>query len=344
MMRRRSRTAAPLVIGGVAIEPGQRATVEIPVAQRYTHALVGLAAHVVRGTRDGPRLFVSGAIHGDEILGIEIVRRLLHMRSLTRLRGTLIAVPVVNVYGFLSHQRYLPDRRDLNRSFPGSLRGSLTARLAHLFMTEIVANATHGIDLHSGALHRANLPQIRACLDAPDTARLARAFGTPVIVNANLRDGSLRQAVLERQMPMLVYEAGEALRFDEFAIRVGVRGVVSVMRAIGMLPPSRRRRPGTKPFIARSTSWIRAPASGVLRAASRLGTRVKKGDLVGIVSSTLGESEVRVHADAAGVVIGCTNLPLVNEGDAILHVARFDRPASVVAQIDAFRADLDPLA
>ncbi len=184
-------------IGGVEIAPGSRKAIQIPVSRRASGAEVGLPVEIVNGRTPGPRLFLSAAVHGDEINGVEIIRRVLTRPALRSLRGALIAVPVVNVFGFVSLSRYLPDRRDLNRSFPGSATGSLAARLAGTFIREIVEKATHGIDLHAGAVHRSNLPQVRACLDDPETTRLARAFGAPVIINANLRDGSLRQSVLE---------------------------------------------------------------------------------------------------------------------------------------------------
>ncbi len=334
--------AEELEIGGQRVRPGERATLRIPVARPYGQADVYLPVEVVRGRRDGPSLFVSAAVHGDEINGVEIIRRLLEIRLLARLRGTLIAVPIVNVYGFLARSRYLPDRRDLNRSFPGSPRGSLTARLAHRFMSEIVAHATHGIDLHTGALHRANLPQIRACLDDPGTERIARAFGTPVLLNADLRDGSLRQAVFERGIPMLVYEAGEALRFDELSIRAGVRGILSVMRAIGMLPPERVPRNSVEPFVARSSTWVRAPESGLFRSRLRLGARVSEGELLGVISDPLGGTIAEVRSRLDGVLIGRSNLPLANEGDALLHVANFARPGRVAAEVEEFQEVLTP--
>ena len=272
---------------------------------------------------------------------MEIVRRLLR-RPLRELSGTLIAVPVVNVHGFIGLSRYLPDRRDLNRSFPGNESGSLAARLAHLFVEEIVGRATHGIDLHTGALHRSNLPQVRACLDQPETERLAHAFGAPVVLDANLRDGSLRQEVMERGIPMLVYEAGEALRFDEASIRAGVRGVVEVMRALGMLPPSRKPGRQSEPFVAHSSHWVRAPESGILRDRIRLGAAVSRGQTLGLVADPLGRDETAVEARRDGVVIGRTQLPLVNEGDALYHVASFERPERVANRIEAALEAINP--
>jgi len=333
----------PLIVAGTAVEPGTRAELEVPVARRTTGADVVLPVEVVRGRRDGPRLFVSAAVHGDEINGSEIIRRLLRMPILRRIRGSLIAVPIVNVYGFVAQSRYLPDRRDLNRSFPGSARGSLAARLAHQFMGEVVRNATHGIDLHTGSLHRTNLPQVRAWLDDSETARLARAFGAPVILNAELRDGSLRQAVRDLGMPMLVYEAGEALRFDELAIRAGIRGVLSVMRALDMLP-ERRRPPGPpiEPFVARGSTWVRAPESGILQTSVRLGAAVEEGELLGSIWDPLGSESTRVRSPRKGVVVGRTQLPLVNEGDALFHVAVFSQLDSVIEQVEAFQEAMLP--
>jgi hypothetical protein len=329
-----------ITINGVVVQRGQRVTVDLPAAQLYTHAPVAMPVQVISGRKAGPRLFVSAAIHGDEINGVEVIRRLLKLPALKRLRGTLIAIPVVNVHGLIHHSRYLPDRRDLNRSFPGTERGSLAARLAHLFMTEIVEQCTHGIDLHTGAIHRSNLPQVRANLDDEETSRLAHAFGVPVLINADVRDNSLREAAAELGMPMLLYEAGEALRFDELAIRAGVKGIVNVMRALDMLPvrSGRHRAPPT-PVIARSSTWVRAPVSGILRTVVPLGARVDKDTLMGVLSDPFGERESAVRAPAEGIVIGRTVLPLANEGEALFHIARFRRIERASAKVDAFQEE-----
>lgn len=323
-----------LTIGGQEIRPGERVKIDLHVAELYTHTPVTMPVEVVRGKLPGPTMFVSAAIHGDEINGVEIVRRLLHLPQLARLKGTLIAVPIVNVHGFLSLTRYCPDRRDLNRSFPGSVRGSVAGRLANLFATEIVTKADCGIDLHTGAIHRGNLPQIRANLDDPMTAKLAKAFGTPVNINANLRDGSLREFAASQGVPMLLYEAGEALRFDETCIRAGVRGVTHVMRELGMLP--QRKAKVVEPVVARSSSWVRAEQSGILRPHVGLGARVKKGDVMATVSDPFGHHEVNLTAHYGGIVIGRLNLPLVNEGDAVFHVARFESTGEAESIVDEF--------
>ena len=225
-----------MIIGGTSISPGERKRVLLDVAKLYDFTDMNIPIEVIRGKKDGPVLFVSGAIHGDEINGVEIIRQLLTHKALSRIKGTLIAVPIVNVFGFNTKSRYLPDRRDLNRCFPGSENGSLAAQIAHIFMTEIVQKCTHGIDLHCAAINRINLPQIRACLDDPLTENMAKAFHVPVVLHSELRDGSLRQATKELGIPTLLFEGGESLRFNGKVIKGGLQGVLSVMRDIGMLP------------------------------------------------------------------------------------------------------------
>ena len=331
------------VIGGEVIPLRTRRLIELQLPPLYTHTPMTLPVHVIRGSKDGPRLFVSAAIHGDELNGTEIIRRLLKQPALKRLRGTLVAVPIVNVYGLIHHSRYLPDRRDLNRSFPGSEKGSLAARVAHLFMSEIVHNCSHGIDLHTGAIHRSNLPQIRANLDDAETTRLAEAFGVPVLLNSNVRDGSLRGAAADNGIPMLLYEAGEALRFDEVSIRAGVKGVINVMRSLDMLPPSRaRRRKQHEPFVARSSTWVRASASGLFRKVCGLGSRVKRGEVLGLIDDALGGDESEVIATAGGIIIGCSEIPLVHEGEALFHIARFEDIKEVAGHVESFQTELAP--
>lgn len=342
---------APFEIGGVSIAPGRRATVELPISVLFDHTPMSLTVHVVNGRKPGPVLLVCAAVHGDEINGVEIIRRLLRLSSLGRLRGTLIAVPIVNTFGFINQSRYLPDRRDLNRSFPGSATGSLTSQLAHLFSTEIVAKCTHGIDLHTGAVHRSNFPQIRAVMSDPTVREMARAFGVPLLLNAKIRDGSLRGAATEHGIPMLVYEAGEALRYDSMSIRAGQRGVVNVMRYLDMLPPPRRdeRRadklakeatvPAKAQVIAQSSHWVRAPAGGLLRDPIRLGSMVQPGTRLGTISDPLGTKEVRVVSEIDGILIGKTNLPVVNQGDGLFNIARVADTDSAQEAVDIFRDD-----
>ena len=336
--------SAPIEIAGESIAPGESKIVRVPVTQHLTAGEVELTGHVVHGRQPGPRLFVSAALHGDEINGTEILRRLLAMPALKKLRGTLVAVPVVNVYGFVAQQRYLPDRRDLNRSFPGSPRGSLAARIANAFLEHFVSGSTHGIDLHTGAIHRTNLPQIRARL-SEDVEQMARAFGAPVILNAPLRPGSLRAATNDLGIPTLVYEAGEALRFDELSIRAGVRGVVNVMRHLEMLPKRPSDRPAPAAVIAHRSVWVRAPDTGMLATKLRLGAEISRGQEIGRIYYPIGPGGRRLRSPVDGLLIGRALLPLVNEGDALFHVATFEALDQVVEELEAFREDpeVDPL-
>ena len=324
-----------VTIGNVSVAPGARASINLPIADLYTGASLSMPVKVVNGRRAGPVMFVSAAIHGDELNGVEVVRRLLRQKSLDSLRGTLLAVPIVNVHGFLERSRYLPDRRDLNRSFPVSAKGSIAARTANTFVKEIVSKADLGIDLHTGALNRANLPQLRANLDDDRTIELARVFGAPVIINSTVRDGSLRQYAAESGFPILVYEAGEALRHDEVSIRAGLRGVIRVMRHVGMLPKARASK-AVSPVMAASTSWVRAPDSGIVSHKVALGAAVVEGQRLAIVSDPLGDDQATVCAPFDGIVIGRSTLPLAHEGEALFHIAAFKSLSRAESKVEQF--------
>ena len=328
-------------IGGVTIKPGERKYIELPLPGLYSHSNIHMPVHVMCGKEAGPTLFVSAAIHGDEINGVEIIRRLKNANSVKRLKGTLITVPIVNVYGFINKTRYLPDRRDLNRSFPGSETGSMASKLAHVFQTNISTRCDYGIDLHTAAIARDNLPQIRAVLENEEVKELALAFGAPVVLNAPIREGSLREAAAQTDIKMLLYEAGEALRFDEISIRAGVSGIINVMRKIGMLSRS-RKRVKLAPAIAHSSQWIRASESGILRATIPMGNRVNKGEVLGYISDPFGEADIEIKAPVSGMVIGRTTLPLVHEGEAIFHMAIFDELGEAESVYETFHSHVDP--
>ena len=303
-----------------------------------------MPVHVVHGRKPGPCLLVCAAIHGDEINGVEIVRRILAHKLLNRIDGTLIAIPVVNVFGFVSKSRYLPDRRDLNRSFPGSETGSMASRLANVLMTEIIPHCTQVIDLHTGAVNRENLPQIRAKIRGePDTEEMARAFGVPVILNSELIDGSFRMAARAHEIPVLLYEAGEALRFNEVAIRAGVKGILGVMSHLGMRKKSTRHR-DTDTLIATTSEWLRASQSGILRSIVAIGSKVESGEILAYINDPMGENSETVISKISGIVIGRTNLPLVFEGEAVFHIANYKKAGAVSDSIEAYQYELDPLS
>jgi len=322
-------------IGEHQIAPGERRTVAINLARLYNHTPLDLEIEVIHGRRSGPVLLVCATIHGDELNGVEICRQLLLHRALNRIHGTLVIVPVVNIFGFIQHSRYLPDRRDLNRCFPGSERGSLGSRVAHLFRTNVLERCTHAIDLHTGAIHRSNLPQIRANLDNPLAEKMAKDFGAPVILDAQLRDGSLRECADQNGIPLILYEAGQALRFDNDAIRCGLRGILRVMRGLNMLPQLVRKKPELEPVVARSTYWLRAEADGIFRSSVKLGQRVVRGQKLGSITTPFSSGDADVAAPYGGIIVGRNNIPLVNEGDALYHIARFDTVARAEKQLEA---------
>ena len=313
----------PLRIAGTKVEAGTRARVELPVARLFTDVWLNLPVTVVHGKEAGPSLWLDAAIHGDELNGMEVIRRVLEELDPQRLQGTLLAVPVVNVFGFVQQDRYLPDRRDLNRSFPGSAHGSTAARLAHLFMQEIVSRCHYGIDLHTGSLHRNNLPQIRAFLEDLETRRIAEAFGAPMLYQAPEIRGSLRSAARHTGAHVLVYEAGGPLRFDPEAIATGVAGVFRVLATLEMWTKrGLARELEQPPFEAASTRWIRAARSGICYLECDLGQRVVEKQTLGVIRAPFTRESRRITAPFDGLVIGHSSNPLAHQGDALIHLAR----------------------
>lgn len=325
---------ATLNIAGNEILPGERKRFEIPVATLFDYTQLNIPIEVIRGTNDGPTMFISGAIHGDEIIGTEIVKRVLERKELEKISGTLICIPIVNPFGYNNNIRYLPDRRDLNRCFPGSPDGSLAARMAHTFLNEIVLKCDCGIDIHSAAIHRTNFPQIRLELELSEEMKLANAFGAPVILHSPLRPGTLRKAAQEKGVKILLFEGGEALRFDDHAMGVCVNGIINVMRAIKMLP--RKKNPSTvyTVAVAKSSHWIRANTSGSLNIIKKLGSFVQAGDLLGVISDPFGARKVSVLASKPGIIIAIVTMPLVNRGNALFHIATLDEMKFVDEKVD----------
>jgi len=337
-------TIDKLTIGNFDIMPGEQRKIELPVAKLYTDADVSLPVHIIRAKKQGPIIFISAAVHGDELNGIEIIRRLINQKKLKIIKGSVIAVPMVNVYGVVNQSRYMPDRRDLNRCFPGSAKGSLAGRVAHIFLNEIVKHCDYGIDLHTGAIHRSNLPQIRADVSDIETKELAEIFGVPVILNANLVDGSLRESATKSQTKVLLYEAGEALRFDELSIRAGMKGVMNVLQHLGMTKKvvSAKQRKSV-PFVANGSQWERANASGIVHNIVNLGDQITKGQVLAEIGSPYGEIIDSVKATRSGVLIGKQNIPLVQEGEAMFHVAYFsENDEEIVEHIGSVHEQFSP--
>lgn len=324
-----------LQIFGTDIPKGCIKNIDIELPKLY-NLPASIPVQVIRGKKAGKTVFISAAIHGDELNGIEIIRRLKQLKILKKLSGTLILVPVVNVYGLNTLSRYLPDRRDLNRSFPGSTKGSLAARMAKIFFDEIVRKCDYGIDLHTGAIHRSNLPQIRTNIYNEETLKLAKAFEAPIILHSEVRDGSLRAEAQECGVPVLLYEAGEALRFDDTSIKIGVKGIVNVLKALEMLPPSEKKR-YKNPLISKESSWLRAAESGMLRTIKALGDLVKEGDIIAFIDEPLGEGSSKLIASFDGIIIGKSQIPLVQEGDAVFHISRLEKLEGAEERIGYFQ-------
>ena len=311
-------------MGDVTVEPGRKVQIELPFARVVTGATESLPVKVINGRSAGPNIWLSAAIHGDELNGIQIIRRVIKDLDAKNLRGAVIAVPIVNPLGFINESRYLPDRRDLNRSFPGSARGSTASRLAHLFMEQVVDHCMVGIDLHTASNHRINHAQIRANLDDPTTLKLARAFGAPFSIHARVRDGSLRQAAAERGKTILLYEAGQAHRFDDDAVEAGIAGVMRTLRAMGMIDA---RLPRVRPTrLIRRTRWVRARRGGIADLEVRLGEKVVRGQRLALISDAFGMRPTQVKATESGWVVALSLRPLVNSGDSLVHIAAESGP------------------
>lgn len=309
----------PFIVAGQRVQPGTRRQINLPAGRLPSGTELSLRLQVLHGIEPGPTVWFSGAIHGDEIVGVEIIRRILETLDERDLRGTIIAVPVVNVFGFVAESRYLPDRRDLNRSFPGSRRGSLASRLARLFVDNVLEPTVFGIDFHAGSDDRTNLPQVRGNLDDEETRRLAMAFSAPLMLHAKTIRGSLRETAVRRGKRVLLFEGGEPRRFNPGPVQAGADGALRVLHALEMI--------GTSPpsliasAEARSTKWIRAPRGGIFHLQTRLGAHVRRGDLIGVITEPSGRGGREVRSRASGMIMGHAVNPLVHQGDSLVHIA-----------------------
>ncbi len=328
----------PFSITGENVAPGTARDVAFQITTMATGMASSLAVRVLHGARPGPVVFVSAAIHGDEIIGTAIIQRLAQELKPEALAGTLLLVPVANIFGFLNRSRYLPDRRDLNRSFPGSAGGSLAGQMANIFYREVVERSALGIDIHSAAIHRYNLPQIRIAAGNSQLVELAMAFGAPVIIESPLRDGSLRDLAHKRGVDMLLLEAGEALRFDRLSVETGVAGVGRVLAHLDMIEADDGLTNVGIPARANRSAWVRAPRGGVAHFSRESGAPVRKGDLLGCVTGLFGEDAQDMVSPVDGIIIGHATLPVVHQGDALFHIAEIPHPERVGARIESITA------
>jgi len=319
----------PLKIGDISIQPGEKITLALPTPEIYTCAPIYIPVHVIHGKKAGPVLLVCGAIHGDEINGVAISQRLLKLRMLRSLQGTLIVVPTLNIYGMMTLSRNLPDRRDLDGSFPGSETGSFASRLAHFLNQEVFSHITHCIDLHTGEPHISKLPQVKTVAGFFEAEKLAESFQAPVTVPVESKYGLLWLLEQnEKSIPTIIYETGEALRLDDRGIKIGVQGVVRVMRSIGMLPANPKPGKTLKTVRLKSEFWVRAPSSGLCETFGKVGAFVKKGRRIAKIFDPFGtEQKEEVFAPFDGIIISRNNLPILNEGEPILQLAEVKESA-----------------
>ena len=333
-MSRNPENPSPFEIAGHSIAPGKAGRIRIPVSHQVTGLDASLALQILHGRRAGPTVFVSAAIHGDEIVGTAITQRLIKTLSAERLAGTLILAPAVNIYGFMQHSRYLPDRRDLNRNFPGNSSGSLASQLARCFLENVIERCALGIDLHSAAINRYNLPQIRIAAGDERLVELAMAFGAPIIIESPLRGGSMRAHAHERGTPMLLLESGEALRFDRLSIDIGTGGILRVLAHLGMVDAHDGMDEPRIPMRSNNSRWVRAPRGGVTHRLRKSGDRVTTGERLATVSGLFGEDPEELVSPFDGIVIGHATLPVVYQGDALFHIAEIDDPEHIGEEAD----------
>lgn len=305
------------MIAGERIARGETRDIALKVSETSMGAPVSVPLRVMRGRRAGPTVFVTGAVHGDELNGTGIIRELM-FSELVLESGALILVPVVNVFGFERHSRYLPDRRDLNRSFPGETQGNLTARLAATIEREVVQSSDFGIDLHTAAVGRTNFPHVRADMRVEKLRELAEWFGCEVIVDRPGDEHSLRQTASENGVPTINMEAGEALKIEPAVVELGARGVKNVLRRLGMLK-GRVKRPAYQTVVRRS-QWVRAQAGGLLRFHVAPGDLVDAGDAIATCDGFFRADSPTLRAPVAGIVLGMTTLPVVRPGEPICHI------------------------
>lgn len=317
-----------LRVGGRLVRRGAVEQIFLKVGEYYTATPVNVPITVVRGRARGPVLFLTAAVHGDELNGVEIVRRVMTSMSPGDLRGTLICAPVVNRFGFLTHTRYLPDHRDLNRSFPGSPEGHAAARTAHILFQEIVTPSQFGVDLHTAGARRTNLPHVRADMSHRKVRRLARAFGSEIIIDTPGLPHTLRAAATRAGVPTIIFEAGETFRFQRAMVARGVAGIRNVLVALGMIePPAREPR---FQVIVKVAEWIRSTRGGIAEIMVRPGELVYEGQEIARITNPFGREVSAVRSRLTGLVIGTSTVPMVNPGDSICHVAKLEKTLRTV--------------
>lgn len=310
-----------LVIDNKYFKPGESGIVKIPVGQLPSDTDINVEAHIYRAIKDGPTVLLLAGVHGDEINGIEIIRNFLfHMNAKKLIKGTLIIIPVLNIFGFINFNRSVPDGKDVNRSFPGSLKGSLASRIARTLTKHILPKVDYIMDFHTGGDSRFNYPQIRFTKSDVKALELAKVFGAPFIIESGLISKSLRKACKDLQIPSLVYEGGESVRLDGHAINVGITGIKNCLSYLNMILENKSNDPLDEPIIISKTTWIRAEHAGIFIWKKSSGEFIESGDVLGNIHDPYGEKSILVKSKIPGYIIGHNNASVVNYGDALFHI------------------------
>jgi len=305
-------------IAGQHLRPGEFKEIIINIARLPSRTQIDTPIYAFRGLEDGPVLALTAGMHGDEINGMEIVRRILDLGYNRVKRGTVICMPIINIYGFLNYSREVPDGKDVNRSFPGSKNGSLASRVAYHITHDIIPYIDYGIDFHTGGAMRTNYPQIRCVMADEKNVKLAHAFHAPFTIDSPFRPHSIRQQAAKLGKNIIVYEGGESLRFDQQAIEDGIAGTLRLMKHLHMIDEAPAPKEANK--IIWNSSWARAQHAGLFQSTIKSGDLVNKGQTVGTITDPFGEFKETVKSPSTGYVVGLNNHPVVNAGDALLHI------------------------
>ncbi len=307
-----------LSINNQLIKRGEKAVINLNIARLISGTEIDLPIYVFRSKNPGPVVLFSGGLHGDEVDGVEIVRRLIEQKTFDKLKlGSVIAIPIMNIYGFLNFSREVPDGKDVNRSFPGNLKGSLAARVAQVLTTTVLQEIDFGVDFHTGGANRYNFPQCRFAPEDPLAKELAEVFNAPISLPSKLIDKSLRKEAFKMGKTVVVYEGGESMRFDQNSIKEGIRGAKRILGHYKMIDFDSEDRPSS---LCKESMWIRAKNSGLIRLSKRSGEKVEKKETIAVITDPFGNFKTNIKAPQSGIIIGHSNAPLVNQGDAIFHL------------------------
>lgn len=309
----------PIQIDQQQIKAGEQVDLALNIARLPSGTDIHMPVHVYRSDKDGPTLLLTGGMHGDEVNGIEIVRKFLDSRLVRQIKcGSVVAVPIINVYGFINFSRDVPDGKDVNRSFPGNTEGSLASLVAHTITHKILPEVDLGVDFHTGGASRTNFPQIRFDQDDPEAKHIAKAFSAPFTLHSSVIKGSFRETAQKMGVPVVTFEGGETLRIDPKTIEEGLDGIKRLMKDLGMIEKA-PKAPARQHFFDES-SWVRADVSGLFRHRKASGNKVKEGQTIGYISSPTNDYSVKVKSPSTGYIIGHNNFPLIHKGDALFHI------------------------